>query len=80
MGEKILIMNEGKNQCPKCGSAQFITDPNQYDVLEFNNGVFDIIRSESTADEFKIFCGECFTEIDQDTSVDENQIILKTDG
>ncbi len=64
--------------CPKCGSERFITEPNQYDVISFENGNFNVIRSESTDDEYKVFCEECYEEINFNESIDKGKIILKT--
>ncbi|HOF16329.1 MAG TPA: hypothetical protein PLF32_04645 [Bacteroidales bacterium] len=47
---------------PNCGSSEFITEPNQYDVLEFSKYGFETISTE-TIDEYKIFCRECGKEI-----------------
>lgn len=69
---------ENSNQCPKCGSTEFLTEPNQYDVISFVNGNFNVIRSESTDDEYKVFCQECYEEIDFNGSLDKGKIILKT--
>lgn len=69
-------MNENNHQCPECGSTQFITEPNQYDVLEFYNEKFEIIRSESTEDEYKIFCEDCYEEVDVETSLKEKRVVL----
>lgn len=69
-------MNENNYQCPECGSTQFITEPNQYDVLEFYNEKFEIVRSESTDDEHRIFCEECYEEVDIEISHKEKRVIL----
>ncbi len=72
-------MNEN-NLCPNCDSERFITEPNQYDVIDFQNGNFNVIRSESTDDEYKVFCEECGEEIDFNGSLDNGKIVLKTNG
>jgi len=72
-------MNEN-NCCPNCGSERFITEPNQYDVINFENGNFNVIRSESTDDQYEVFCEECNEEIDFNGSLDKGQIILKING
>lgn len=48
--------------CPNCGCAEFVTEPNQYDVLTFEDGDFSIVRSESI-DGAKIFCRDCGKEV-----------------
>jgi len=63
--------------CPKCGSEEFITEPNQYDVLFFEAGQFDIRRSESFDDYCKIFCRECGGEVNDDKSNQAKRVILK---
>lgn len=66
------------NRCPKCNSERFITEPNQYDVISFEDGNFNVIRSESTDDEYKVFCENCYEEIDFNGSLDNGKIIPKT--
>ncbi|PJA01846.1 hypothetical protein COX74_00580 [bacterium (Candidatus Gribaldobacteria) CG_4_10_14_0_2_um_filter_41_16] len=73
MALKTKIIN--KNQCPKCGAVEFITEPNQYDVLRLNNGHFEIEHSEF-CDEFKIFCRECSTEINEKVSEVKHKVII----
>jgi len=46
-------------QCPHCGSKQFITNPNCYDVYEIVNGRFDYIKSELIGEELRLYCREC---------------------
>jgi len=57
-------MKQANNsKCTKCNSEEFVTEPNQYDILRFVNGKFEVIRSEFTDEECKIFCRECGAEI-----------------
>jgi len=42
-----------------CGSTEFITELNQYDVYELINGNLEFQRSEDVEDEIKIYCREC---------------------
>lgn len=72
MALKIKIAN--KNQCPKCGSLEFITEPNQYDVLKFNNGHFET-KGLEFCDEFKLFCRECSAEINEKASEIKNKVV-----
>lgn len=60
--------------CPNCGSLEFVTDPNQYDVLKFNSGHFEIESSEF-CDEFKLFCRECSVEINEKASEIKNKVV-----
>lgn len=46
------------NCCPKCKSKEFVSNLNQYDILEFANGDFQILKSENI-DKYEIFCREC---------------------
>lgn len=52
-----------KFNCPNCGSFEFITEPNQYDVLTFSNNGFETFSTE-IVDEYNIFCRECGKEVD----------------
>ena len=65
-----------KYKCPNCGSSEFITEPNQYDVLEFSKYGFETISTE-TIDEYKIFCRECGKEVDVEKS-DKKVVLRKT--
>ncbi len=69
-------MNDNNSQCPKCGSEQFITEPNQYDVISFEDGNFNVIRSESTDDGYKVFCENCDEEIDFNESLEQGKVVL----
>jgi len=60
MAKKVFKIENGC--CPKCGAGEFISEPNQYDVLTFLSNQFEIINTEPVND-FKIFCRECGVEI-----------------
>ncbi|MEK7203289.1 MAG: hypothetical protein AAB653_03160 [Patescibacteria group bacterium] len=62
MPKKIFKINNGR--CSECGEGEFITQPNQYDVLTFSNGQFEVDHTESI-DNFKIFCRECGVEVEE---------------
>ena len=49
-------------KCPNCGCEEFVSEPNQYDVMIFRDGEFRILRSESFDGE-KIFCRKCGKEV-----------------
>jgi len=65
-----------KYKCPNCGSSEFITEPNQYDVLKFSKDGFETISTESI-DEYRIFCRECGKEVDILKTT--TKIVLKMD-
>jgi len=65
-----------KYKCPNCGSNEFITEPNQYDILEFSKDGFETISTESI-DDYKIFCRECGKEVDLLKTT--KKIVLKND-
>ncbi|MDR1791958.1 MAG: hypothetical protein LBR36_00725 [Bacteroidales bacterium] len=48
----------------KCGSTEFITEPNQYDVYEIIDGKLEMTHSEDIDDEFKLYCRECSEELE----------------
>lgn len=52
-----------KYKCPNCGSSEFVTEPNQYDVLEFTKNGFETKTTE-IIDDYKITCRECSEEVD----------------
>jgi len=71
------IKTTNKNQCPKYNSAEFITEPNQYDVLKFNNEHFKIESSEFyDNDKTKLFCRGCSAEINEEASEIKNKVII----
>ncbi|MCG2689995.1 hypothetical protein L6252_01815 [Candidatus Parcubacteria bacterium] len=51
-----------KRRCSKCGSGEFISEPNRYDVLTFSKGKLEITGTEFL-DDFKVFCRECSAEV-----------------
>lgn len=62
--------------CPKCGANEFITEPNQYEVLTFTDEGFQVLRNEYIYD-YKIFCRECSAEVGE---VQQSaQVVLKND-
>ncbi len=66
-----------KFQCPKCGSNEFVTNPNKYDCLRFVKNDFHIDKSEIVNEEYKIYCRECGVEIDEQGSIKNKKIIIK---
>lgn len=48
----------------KCGSVEFITKPNQYDVYQIIDNKLEFINALFTDEEIKLFCRECGEEID----------------
>ena len=42
----------------KCGSVEFVTEPNQYDVYELIDGKLEFQHSEDV-DGIKLYCREC---------------------
>lgn len=57
-----------QHQCPHCDCDEFISEPNQYDVLRFRVGNFEISHTENINGEIKIFCRECGVKIDEEAS------------
>ena len=46
----------------KCGSTEFVSNLNSYDVFELVDGKLEFIRTESSEDEIHIFCSKCYKE------------------
>lgn len=63
-------MSKHKYHCPKCNSNEFVTEPNQYDILVFTTNGFEIQKTEQTND-YKVFCRDCFVEIDMIKSIQQ---------
>jgi hypothetical protein len=67
-----------KNICLMCGSHSFITEPNQYQILEFISGKFEEIKTEIIdKEDLRIFCRDCGSEIDEQRSIKKGKIVLK---
>jgi len=69
-----------KFKCSKCGSEEFITQPNRYDCLRFVNEQFQVEKSEFTNEEIRVFCRDCGAEIDEKASVQNKKVILRVTG
>lgn len=65
------------SKCPICGSTEFISNPNRYDIFNFIDGEFKIKSSNFVNDEDKVFCRECSTEVDIIKSDEFNKIIVR---
>ena len=68
-------MGINDNKCPNCGSEEFISSPNRYDVLIFNEGRFTIEKSEFI-DEETIYCRECNAIVDYNDSISSGKIVI----
>jgi hypothetical protein len=55
-------MEQNINPC-KCGSTEFITAPNSYDVYELINRKLEFQRTELIEEELKLYCRECGEEL-----------------
>ncbi|MCU0427832.1 MAG: hypothetical protein MUF71_19645 [Candidatus Kapabacteria bacterium] len=62
--------------CPECGSEEFVTQPNRYDVLTFTAMGFHISDTCSTDDIEIIFCRECGNRVDIEQSLSANNVVL----
>ena len=62
MAKKVFKIKNGC--CSECGVGEFITEPNQYDVLIFSDGQLQIHHTEFF-DYFKIFCRGCGVEVEE---------------
>jgi hypothetical protein len=47
----------------KCGSTEFVSNPNSYDVFELVDGKLEFIGREFADEEEEIFCRECTKKI-----------------
>lgn len=46
-------------KCNACGSQEFVTKPNRYDIYEVINNKLVLSKSVFIEDEIKLFCREC---------------------
>jgi len=66
-----------KSKCPKCGSIEFITQPNRYDCLSILNGQFQVEKSEFIDEKERIFSRECGAEIDEKALLQNEKVVLR---
>ena len=71
-------MKQAYSGCPRCNSEDFVTKPNRYDILKFVDGKFEIEKSELTGVEDRIFCRECSAEIEEEISLKNKKVVLKS--
>jgi transcription elongation factor Elf1 len=64
-------------RCPSCNSEEFVTMPNRYDLLKFVDGNFEVIKSEFTEEEYRIFCRECGASVDINETIRYKKVILR---
>jgi hypothetical protein len=69
-------MKVEKYQCPECGSEEFISEPNRYDVFEFQENDF-VVTNSHFINEYTFFCRECNQEINVELSIQNKRVTLK---
>ncbi|MDR2064117.1 MAG: hypothetical protein LBP85_00160 [Prevotellaceae bacterium] len=47
----------------KCGSTEFISQPNRYDIYEIIENELVLINSPFIEDEIKLYCRQCSEEL-----------------
>lgn len=47
----------------KCGSFDFVSRPNRYDIYQIGEGILQLIQSSFTEGEIKLYCRECGEEL-----------------
>ncbi len=67
---------EVNNICPNCGSNEFISSLNKYDIVVFDDSEFKFVKSELADIEEEYFCRECGEKVDVEKSVISNKIQL----
>lgn len=55
-------MKKHINPC-KCGSVDFVSNPNRYDVYQIIDGKLQLLQLPFTEDEIKLYCRECGEEL-----------------
>ncbi|MCH9757822.1 MAG: hypothetical protein K0U19_01790 [Proteobacteria bacterium] len=46
-----------------CGSEEYITEANAYDIYQYDGDNFNFQRTERIDSEFKLYCRDCGVEI-----------------
>lgn len=49
-------------RCSNCGSDEFVTSPNKYEVYNIVNEQLELVSTELADDDFKLFCRCCSNE------------------
>jgi hypothetical protein len=57
-----------------------VTLPNQYDILRFADGNFEVQKSVLTQEKSRIFCRQCGTEVDERVSLKSKGVVLEVMG
>lgn len=70
-------MGTDNEKCPNCGSEEFVSSLNSYDILIFDNSEFQVIKSELANIDNEIYCRECGEQVDIDLSEKSHKIQLK---
>ena len=50
MSDDFINDDDERKQCPSCGSEEFVTEPNRYDILTFDDG-FEVSNSYYNANQ-----------------------------
>ncbi len=75
MSDDFINDDDERKRCPSCGSEEFVTEPNRYDILTFDND-FEVSKSYYI-DEYNVQCRECAEDIDVENSSRLKRIVLK---
>jgi len=59
-----------KYKCKECGSTEFISQPNRYDIYEVRNKKIVYVDSEQVDDKLTLYCRNCSEELE----FDENDV------
>jgi len=52
----------------KCGSTEFITNPNSYEIYNIVDSELEFVKSEIIDDELKFYCRDCGEELNTEHS------------
>lgn len=69
-------MKKNYGKCPNCGSDEFVSLPNRYDILIFKDSRFQVVKSEFTNDEDVIYCRGCSERVNVEEFEKNNAIVL----
>lgn len=64
------------SRCPNCGSDEFISSLNKYDVVVFEDSEFRFQKSVLAEIEEEYFCRECGEKVDIEKSIKSKNIQL----
>lgn len=62
--KKDIDLKKKNLNCKQCGSNEFVTKPNRYEIYQNIDGKLVLMESPFVNDEIKLFCRACSAELE----------------